>query len=54
MTLSQLAAVLGLDETDAVRPVPLTDEDIAAGQNRQQRRAGERQRRAVRHSSRKA
>lgn len=30
MRISQLVAVLGLDETDAVRAVPLTDEELAA------------------------
>lgn len=39
MTLSQIASVLGLDEQDAVRPVPLTDAEIARQAQRQSNRS---------------
>lgn len=54
MKLSHIAGVLGLDETDGVMVVPLTDEDIAAAQpgpNRAARRAGEK-RKKQRHVTR--
>lgn len=52
MTLSQIAAVLGLDEQDAVRAVPLTDEELARqaqrAPNRSERRQQQKKSRHVR------
>lgn len=55
MKLSHIAGVLGLDETDGVSLVPLTDEAIAAAApNRATRRAAEQteKRRKKRHVTR--
>ena len=47
MSLSQIASILGLDEQDAVRPVPLTDEEIT--RRAQQQRPRRERRRRERH-----
>lgn len=58
MKLSEIAALLGLDEIDAVRPVPLTDAELATAKprprNRAQRREGERRQRKQRSVRNKA
>jgi hypothetical protein len=55
MTLSMIAGSLGLDEVEAVRPIPLTDAEVGPvpprPKNREQRRTTERQEAAERKAS---